>query len=163
MTALYDTRAAAVTTAATAADQQPYEYVRRELVEPDWRRYPGWRDVTDAQWRDAQWQRSHCVKNAKQLHAVVGRADVGMPATPVAASKENDWLASMFVRRMDTVMLSVGDTWPVGCRNSIFRAGVEAWAARGAAMQTAATASAWAALDRRWKAASMKSSRSECL
>ena len=72
MTALYETRAAADSSAATAADQQPYEYVRRELVEPDWRRFPGWKDVTDAQWRDAQWQRSHCVKNAKQLRTVVG-------------------------------------------------------------------------------------------
>jgi lysine 2,3-aminomutase len=68
MTALYETRAAATTT----ADQQPYEYVRRELVEPDWRRFPGWRHVTDAQWRDAQWQRVHCVKNTKQLRTVVG-------------------------------------------------------------------------------------------
>jgi lysine 2,3-aminomutase len=72
MTALYEARDAAVSTAATAADQQPYEYVRRELVEPDWRRFPGWRDVTDTHWRDAQWQRVHCVKNAKQLRAVVG-------------------------------------------------------------------------------------------
>jgi lysine 2,3-aminomutase len=72
MTALYETRAAAVTSAATAAEPQPYEYVRRELVEPDWRRFPGWRDITDAQWRDAQWQRVHCVKNIKQLRTVVG-------------------------------------------------------------------------------------------
>jgi lysine 2,3-aminomutase len=72
MTALYETRAAAVTSAATAAEPQPYEYVRRELVEPDWRRFPGWLDITDAQWRDAQWQRVHCVKNIKQLRTVVG-------------------------------------------------------------------------------------------
>ncbi|MEU9317865.1 lysine 2,3-aminomutase [Streptomyces sp. NPDC048295] len=52
--------------------QQPYEYERLIPVEPDWRRLPGWRDVTPAQWRDAQWQRAHCVKNAKQLAAVVG-------------------------------------------------------------------------------------------
>ena len=52
--------------------QQPYEYQRRELVEPDWRRFPGWREVTEEQWRNAQWQRVHCVKNAKQLRAVVG-------------------------------------------------------------------------------------------
>jgi len=52
--------------------RQPYEYVRTALVEPDWRRLPGWRDVTEAQWRDAQWQRAHCVKNARQLRAVVG-------------------------------------------------------------------------------------------
>jgi lysine 2,3-aminomutase len=43
-----------------AAIDQPYEYARAELVEPDWRRFPGWHDVTDAQWRDAQWQRVHC-------------------------------------------------------------------------------------------------------
>jgi lysine 2,3-aminomutase len=51
---------------------QPYEYRRRELVEPDWRRFPGWRDVTAAQWRDPQWQRAHCVKNIRQLRDVFG-------------------------------------------------------------------------------------------
>ncbi|MEV0201740.1 lysine 2,3-aminomutase [Nonomuraea sp. NPDC050691] len=50
----------------------PYRYARRPLVEPDWRRLPGWRGVTEAQWRDAQWQRAHCVKNAGQLRAVAG-------------------------------------------------------------------------------------------
>ncbi|GGN13642.1 lysine 2,3-aminomutase [Lentzea pudingi] len=52
--------------------EQPYEYSRRELVEPDWRRFPGWADVTEEQWRDPQWQRAHCVKNARQLHALAG-------------------------------------------------------------------------------------------
>jgi lysine 2,3-aminomutase len=51
---------------------QPYHYVRRELVEPDWRRFPGWADVTSAQWRDAQWQRVHCVRNIRQLREVLG-------------------------------------------------------------------------------------------
>ncbi|MEH1126763.1 KamA family radical SAM protein [Micromonospora sp. CPCC 206061] len=51
---------------------QPYEYRRRELVEPDWTRFPGWRDVTREQWESAQWQRAHCVKNTKQLHTVLG-------------------------------------------------------------------------------------------
>jgi len=54
------------------AAEQPYDYVRRELVEPDWRRFPGWRDVTEAQWRDAQWQRVHCLRNIRQLRAVTG-------------------------------------------------------------------------------------------
>src|SRR5438067_5358968 len=53
---------------------QPYHYARAELVEPDWRRLPGWRDVTEAQWRDAQWQRVHCVRNIRQLRAVLGEA-----------------------------------------------------------------------------------------
>ena len=51
---------------------QPHEYRRRELVEPDWTRLPGWRDVTREQWESAQWQRVHCVKNIKQLRAVLG-------------------------------------------------------------------------------------------
>ncbi|GIM94849.1 KamA family radical SAM protein [Paractinoplanes toevensis] len=51
---------------------QPYEYQRRPLVEPDWTRFPGWRDVTTAQWESAQWQRVNCVKNIKQLRAVMG-------------------------------------------------------------------------------------------
>jgi lysine 2,3-aminomutase len=51
---------------------QPYVYSRHELREPDWRRLPGWRDVTAAQWSSAQWQRAHCVKNLAQLRAVYG-------------------------------------------------------------------------------------------
>ncbi|MBB5802565.1 lysine 2,3-aminomutase [Saccharothrix ecbatanensis] len=67
MTALQE-----VTPTSHRADLQPYTYVRQELTEPDWRRFPGWRDVTDAQWRDAQWQRAHCVKNLKQLRTLMG-------------------------------------------------------------------------------------------
>ncbi|MFJ8472494.1 KamA family radical SAM protein [Kitasatospora sp. NPDC094011] len=52
--------------------RQPYQYTRTPLVEPDWRRLPGWRQVTEAQWRDAQWQRAHSVRTARQLRAVVG-------------------------------------------------------------------------------------------
>ena len=51
---------------------QPYEYRRRELVEPDWTRLPGWRGVTRDQWESAQWQRVNCVKNIKQLRGVLG-------------------------------------------------------------------------------------------
>jgi lysine 2,3-aminomutase len=58
--------------AGTGRAEQPYVYRRRELVEPAWTRFPGWRDVTAAEWESAQWQRAHCVKNALQLRAVVG-------------------------------------------------------------------------------------------
>jgi lysine 2,3-aminomutase len=54
------------------AEGQPYEYRRRELVEPDWTRFPGWRGVTAAQWASAQWQRANCLKNPAQLRAVLG-------------------------------------------------------------------------------------------
>lgn len=56
----------------TAATDQPYVYTRKELAEPDWRRYPGWAAVTEAQWQDPQWQRAHSVKNIAQLRAVMG-------------------------------------------------------------------------------------------
>ena len=51
---------------------QPYAYQRRELTEPDWRRFPGWAEVTAAQWESAQWQCAHCVKNVRQLREVAG-------------------------------------------------------------------------------------------
>ena len=54
------------------SSQQPYVYRARELVEPDWTRFAGWSDVTSADWRSAQWQRAHCVKNIKQLRDVLG-------------------------------------------------------------------------------------------
>jgi lysine 2,3-aminomutase len=51
---------------------QPYVYRHRELAEPDWRRLPGWAEVTAADWESAQWQRAHCVKNIRQLRQVMG-------------------------------------------------------------------------------------------
>ena len=52
--------------------EQPYAYRHRELAEPDWRRLPGWADVTAEEWASAQWQRAHCVKNIRQLRQVLG-------------------------------------------------------------------------------------------
>ena len=51
---------------------QPYVYRHKELVEPDWRRLPGWAQVTPQEWASAQWQRAHCVKNVRQLREVTG-------------------------------------------------------------------------------------------
>jgi lysine 2,3-aminomutase len=51
---------------------QPHEYRRRELIEPDWTRFPGWRDVTSEQWESAQWQRVNCIKNVAQLRTLMG-------------------------------------------------------------------------------------------
>jgi lysine 2,3-aminomutase len=52
--------------------EQPYAYRQAALVEPDWTRFPGWRDVSTQEWESAQWQRAHCVKNSKQLRGVLG-------------------------------------------------------------------------------------------
>jgi lysine 2,3-aminomutase len=51
---------------------QPYVYRHRDLAEPDWRRLPGWAEVSAADWESAQWQRAHCVKNIRQLRQVIG-------------------------------------------------------------------------------------------
>jgi lysine 2,3-aminomutase len=51
---------------------QPYLYRKVELVEPDWTRFPGWKDVTTEEWESVQWQRAHCVKNVKQLRDLMG-------------------------------------------------------------------------------------------
>ena len=55
-----------------ARSGQPYPYRRTELVEPDWTRFPGWRDVTRTEWESVQWQRAHCVKNLRQLRELMG-------------------------------------------------------------------------------------------
>ena len=55
------------------AAAQPFTYpLQREWAEPDWRRLPGFRDVTQTEWETAQWQRAHTVKNLRQLLAVYG-------------------------------------------------------------------------------------------
>jgi len=55
------------------AVDQPFPYpLRREFVEPDWTRIPGYRDVDAATWRDAQWQRVNTVKNLAQLKQTLG-------------------------------------------------------------------------------------------
>ena len=58
--------------ASAAGIAQPYRYRRREVVEPDWTRMVGFKDATAADWASAQWQRSKCVKNVKQLREVMG-------------------------------------------------------------------------------------------
>jgi lysine 2,3-aminomutase len=55
------------------AAEQPFQYpLRREYVEPDWTRLPGYADVTEEQWRSAQWQRAHTIKNLVELKRALG-------------------------------------------------------------------------------------------
>src|SRR3982074_3001455 len=52
---------------------QPFKYpLEREFVEPDWRRLPGYKNVTAEEWETALWQRRHTVKNLKELKEVFG-------------------------------------------------------------------------------------------
>src|SRR5262245_42558914 len=43
-----------------------------DFVEPDWRRLPGYRDVTREEWESSRWQLAHSVKNVRQLKDALG-------------------------------------------------------------------------------------------
>jgi lysine 2,3-aminomutase len=81
----------------TAATEQPYVYARTPLTEPDWRRYPGWATVTEAQWRDPQWQRAHSVKNVAQLRGVMGDLLEDRFYTDLIADQERHATMSMLL------------------------------------------------------------------
>lgn len=75
---------------ARVAGEQPFRYpLERPFVEPDWTRFPAYKDVTPAEWESALWQRKHTVKNLKELRAALG------PFLPddLAASIERDQTA----------------------------------------------------------------------
>jgi lysine 2,3-aminomutase len=55
------------------AGGQPFSYpLKREFLEPDWRRLPGYKNVSREEWETALWQRRHTVKNLKELKEVFG-------------------------------------------------------------------------------------------
>jgi lysine 2,3-aminomutase len=60
---------------ADAASRQPYAYrYNPEFHEPDWRRLPGYRNVTREEWESSLWQKRNFVKSVAQLQAVFGPA-----------------------------------------------------------------------------------------
>ena len=139
-------------THAHAAEDQPFHYpLKREYAEPDWTRLPGYRDVTTAQWENAQWQRSHSVKNLKEFKAALGdfldddllndierdqqeRATMSMllPPQMINTMEEHD-LRNDRVRRYMAPALSDRQTeWashPMSSRDSLHEA--DMWAVEG--------------------------------
>jgi lysine 2,3-aminomutase len=52
---------------------QPYPYhYSHDFVEPDWRRLPGYKNVTKEEWESALWQKRNLVKSTQQLKQVFG-------------------------------------------------------------------------------------------
>ncbi|MEV6931929.1 lysine 2,3-aminomutase [Dactylosporangium sp. NPDC051485] len=76
---------------------QPYVYQRHALHEPDWRRFPGWTDVTRDQWENAQWQRAHCVKTIPQLRNVLGDTITDTFYNDLAADQTHHATMSMLI------------------------------------------------------------------
>jgi len=59
---------------AATATKQPYPYrYTAEFVEPDWRRIPGYKDVSEADWTSALWQKRNFIKSVAQLKQVLGQ------------------------------------------------------------------------------------------
>ncbi len=98
----------------TQSAAQPYEYRRRELVEPDWTRLPGWRHVTREQWESVQWQRVNCVKNIKQLRALLGDLVDERFYDDLSADQEKFATMSMLVppQMMNTMVPHLTETAP---------------------------------------------------
>jgi lysine 2,3-aminomutase len=134
------------------AAPQPYEYPpRREFHEPDWRRLPGYRDVTEAEWANAKWQRQHTVKNLDQLRRAFGdllpddltasierdqreRATMSMliPPQMLNTMDENDLWADPIRHYMIPAFADRDRTWPshpFAQRDSLHEA--DMWAVEG--------------------------------
>lgn len=75
--------------------RQPYEYRRRQIDEPDWRRLPGYAHISRADWRDAKWQRRNSITSVAELSNVFGRFLPADLALSIAADKTR--LATMGV------------------------------------------------------------------
>jgi len=136
-----------------AAVPQPYRYKgrRRDFAEPDWRRLPGYSDVTEEQWASAKWQRLHSVKNLDQLRSVYGdllpealveditrdqreRATMSMLVTPqmLNTMDENDLWSDPIRRYMIPCFSDRHAEWPshpLSERDSLHEA--DMWAVEG--------------------------------
>jgi lysine 2,3-aminomutase len=134
------------------AAPQPYEYRRpRDFVEPDFRRLPGYRDVTVREWENAKWQRQHTVKNLDGLRRVFGdllpgdlvasierdqreRATMSMLVPPqmLNTMNEHDLWADPIRRYMIPAFADRDPVWPshpMAARDSLHEA--DMWAVEG--------------------------------
>lgn len=91
---------------------QPYVYPpRRDFVEPDWTRWPGYRSVTRQEWESALWQRKHSVKNLRELAEVWGdRAPAGL-LDSIAADIQGQATMSMLVPPQMINCMDADDLW----------------------------------------------------
>lgn len=78
--------------------RQPFQYpLARSFQEPDWRRLPGYKNVTQQEWESALWQRQHSVKNLKELKDAFGEHLSDALASDIAADQERCATMSILV------------------------------------------------------------------
>ena len=93
---------------------QPYRYPpTRDFVEPDWRRLPGYRDVTEAEWTSARWQRLHTIKNLDELRRAFGPLLPEDLAESIARDQQERATMSMLVPPQMINTMDEADMWAV--------------------------------------------------
>jgi len=91
---------------------QPYAYPpRREFIEPDWTRIPGYKNVEKSEWEDATWQRKHSVKNLKELKETLGDKLPDTLAESIAKDMEERATMSMLLPPQMINTMNVDDLW----------------------------------------------------
>lgn len=138
--------------ASEKASRQPYPYkYNASFEEPDWRRLPGYKNVTAEEWRSSLWQKRGLIKNVQQLKQVMGdfltdemaldilkdqaeRATMSMLVPPQMINTMNEKdLKNDPVRRYMIPVFSERDTqWPnhpKASRDSLHEA--DMWVAEG--------------------------------
>ncbi len=100
------------TTSAATGSNQPFQYpVARQFVEPDWKRIPGYRDVTQSEWESALWQRKHTVKNLKELQAALGALLPERLAASIARDGQERATMSMLITPHMINTMDFSDLW----------------------------------------------------
>lgn len=98
--------------AAKNPSTQPYAYPpSRPFVEPDWTRWPGYRNVTAREWEDAVWQRKHSVKNLRELAEAWGDHAPADLLESIAADLEQRSTMSMLVPPQMINCMNADDLW----------------------------------------------------
>lgn len=97
---------------ATDHTPQPYEYpLKREWVEPDWTRFPGYKNVTRDEWEDAVWQRKHTVKNLRELKETLGSLAPDDLMQSIEADMRERATMSMLIPPQMINTMQVDDLW----------------------------------------------------
>lgn len=78
--------------------KQPYPYrYTSEFHEPDWKRIPGYKNVSESDWNSALWQKRNFVKNVAQLKDVLGSHLSDQMATDILKDQAERATMSMLI------------------------------------------------------------------
>jgi lysine 2,3-aminomutase len=92
--------------------EQPFKYpLQRPFEEPDWRRLPGYREVTKEEWESAVWQRKHTVKNLRELKEALGSLLPDALAEGMERDQRERATMSLLVPPQMLNTMDEGDLW----------------------------------------------------